>query len=496
MKKIIHILPLLIIVILSSCKKDLTGLNENPNEPTWAEPSYLFKQSLKDGAGSYNSDVNVEQWALMNWNMYIATRGGVTPGDEYLVPSGKDALWSEQYTGALMSAQQTITLCRDSLKYVNLKSAARIWKVFLFHRLTDLWGEIPYSEALKGYSDLNYAPKYNTQKEIYYAMLKELAESVNAFDDNITFDHAENDLIYNGDINLWKRFANALRLRLATHIKYVDTEKYNLEMGSLQNQMLIESNSQSALFPFNMQKKNHLYEADFTGQAVTQNNPSHFFVEKLKNTNDPRISIFLDKAPISAIYTWLDEYKGVPNLVPNNSPVWNSFQNDWTDLSPIGNWFLRAETPGIFISYAEVCFLKAEAALEGQWPGNARDYLEDGIRANIDFYETHGTSEHQLNSIEVESYISSIGTVNLETIITQKWISFAFENGYEAYTEYRRTGFPQFKDNNNQNIDESIFPKRLPYPSNEISLNGENYSRAISRQGADDEFTQLWWDVN
>lgn len=245
-----------------------------------------------------------------------------------------------------------------------------------------------------------------------------------------------------------------------------------------------------------MQKKNHLYEADFTGQAVTQNNPSHFFVEKLKNTNDPRISIFLDKAPISAIYTWLDEYKGVPNLVPNNSPIWGSFQNDWTDISPIGNWFLRAETPGVLISYAEVCFLKAEATLEGQWPGNAKDYLEDGIRANIDFYETHGTSEHQLNSADVENYIASISTTDLETIITQKWISFAFENGYEAYTEYRRTGFPKLKDYNNQNIDNSIFPKRLPYPSNEISLNGENYSRAISRQGADDEFTQLWWDVN
>lgn len=248
MKKLIHIVPLIVILTFSSCKKDLTSLNKNPNESTWTEPSYLFKQSLKDGAGSYNSDVNVEQWALMNWSMYLATRGGITEGDEYLIPSGKDALWSEQYTNALMSVQQTINLCQDSLKYINLKSAARIWKVFLFHRLTDLWGEIPYTEALKGYNDLNYAPKYNTQKEIYYSMLKELAESVDAFDNNITFDHAENDLIYSGDINLWKGFANALRLRLATHIKYVDTEKYNLEISSLQNQILIENNSQSALF--------------------------------------------------------------------------------------------------------------------------------------------------------------------------------------------------------------------------------------------------------
>jgi hypothetical protein len=496
MKYNIYIIIIAFILLFVSCKKKLTEMNTNPNEPTWVEPSLLFKESQKNGAGNYNSDVNVEQWALMNWCMYIAARGGVTAGDEYVVPSGKDAFWEEQFTGGLMNCQETINLCGDSAKYVNLKSAARIWKVFLFHRITDLWGEIPYSEALKGYSDLNFTPKYDTQKKIYYHMIKELKEASASFDNSILFNGAEHDLIFSGNNDGWKRFANSLRLRLATHIKSVDFEKYASELSDLQNVELIENNSQSVLFPFNMDGKNHIYEADFSGQAATQNNPSHFFVEMLKSTNDPRLPIFCKKAPISSIYTWFEEYKGTPNLLPNNDPVWNNFQNDWTDISTIGSWFLRAETPGVFVSYSEVCFLKAEAALEGLWPGDPLDYTHDGIRANINFYKSFGEEEHQIDDALIETYINKVTNGNLETIITQKWISFAFENGYEAYTEYRRTGYPYLKDYHNQDINQNIFPTRMPYPSSESSLNGINYSSSVSRQGADNEFTKLWWDVN
>lgn len=496
MRNIKYILVIISLSILfSACKKDLVGLNENPNDSTTVDPALLFKQSLKDGAGSYNSDVDVEQWSIMNWCMYLATRGGVAVGDEYVVPSGKDALWTEQFSRALMGAQQTINLSSDP-SMVNLNAAAKIWKVFLFHKITDLWGEIPYSEALKGYSDLTYAPKYDTQKEIYYAMLKDLKDAVSGIDQSKAMAFSESDLIYMGNMDHWTRFANSLRLRIATHLKYVDAEKYASEMNDLQNQLLIDGNTQSAIFPFNSEKKNHLYEVVYSQQAATRNNPSHFLTELLSSTNDPRISIFLDVTPRSVIYPWEKKYKGVPNLLENTNTTWSSFQNDWTDISPIGNWFLRDETPGVFIGYSEVCFLKAEAALEGLWSGSADEFLKDGIRANIDFYGYYGEIEHQLNATKVDDYLASIQTIDLETIITQKWISFTFENGYEAYVEYRRTGFPVLTDYDNNPINKSIFPNRLPYPSTENSLNNTHYSEAIARQGTDDEFTKLWWDTN
>lgn len=489
------ILLLSVITLFSACKKDLVSLNENPNEDITVNPAFLFKQSLKDGAGSYNSDVNLEQWSLMNWTMYIATRGGIAASDEYVVPSGKDAFWDEQFSGALIGAQETINLTSDP-SLVNLNAAAKIWKVFLFQRITDLWGELPYSEALKGYSDLKYAPKYDTQKEIYYTMLKDLKDAVSGIDQSKAMSFAENDLIYFGNMDNWARFANSLRLRIATHLKFADPEKYASEISDLQNQLLIENNIQSSIFPFNAEKKNHLYEAVYSQQAATQNNPSHFLVELLKSSNDPRISIFLEIAPYSVIRPWEEKYKGIPNLLENTNEEWSEFEDDWTDVSPIGDWFLRNETPGVFLGYSEVCFLKAEAALDGLWSGSANEFLEDGIRANIDFYESYGGAEYQLNATEVEDYISTIQIVDLETIITQKWISFTFENGYEAYVEYRRTGFPVLTDYDNNPINKSIYPNRLPYPSTENSLNSINYSEAVSRQGADDEFTKLWWDTN
>ncbi len=496
MKKNIFLLLFVLSVFIISCKKNLTELNINPNEVNYVEPALLFKQSLKAGAGSYNSDVNVEQWGLMNWVMFMAAKGGVVAGEEYVVPGSKDAVWNEQYANALMYAQETLNLYADSANYCNKIAAARIWKVFLFHRIVDLWGEIPYSEALKGYSDLKYMPKYDTQKFIYYDMLNELKEAANMIDPTKEFFDASEDLVYKGDVLGWKKFANSLRLRLAVRIKFVDNQKYRQELSDIQNLDLISENSLSATFPFNSDRKNHLFEAFFTNQAGTQNNPSKFFVDMLVNSNDPRISIFLEKTLLHEAMPWIPEYRGVPNLLENNSPEWNNFEENWGDISSIGDWFLRNETPGVFMSFAEVCFLKAEAALDGYFQGDAQSFYEQGVRQNIDFYLKNTNKEYEITQSMIDNYVSALSPVDLENIITQKWITFAFENGYEAYAEYRRTGFPPLKKFDGTDINKNIFPYRFPYPASEITLNGENYAEAVQRQGADNEFTKLWWQEN
>lgn len=493
---IISISFFIIICVLLSCKTNLSELNINPNEPTYTEPGLLFKYSLKEGAGNYNTDVNVEQWGLMNWVMFTASKNGIIPGEEYVIPGNKDGFWNEQYVNALINTQEALNLLADSAQYVNQIAVGNIWKVFLFQRLTDLWGEIPYTEALRAYNELLFMPAYDTQEDIYYSMLlslKEAAENINESED---FYSQDIDLIYQGDILKWKAFANSLRLRLAVRIKYVDPQKYHTVLESLQNNSLFENNSSSALFPFNSEKKNHLYEAYYSGQATVQNNPSKYLTDMLINTNDPRISIFLEKAPLSELFPWYDDYKGVPNLLPSNSPEWDNFEDDWGDISSIGNWFLRNETPGVFMSYSELCFLKAEAALDGYFSGNAQQYYEEGIEANIKFYGEYGNTEHIISQNDIDSYISGIEQVSLRSIITQKWLSFTFENGFEAFSEFRRTGFPEFTDFYNAPIDLSIYPKRLPYPNSEITLNNINYLKALERQGPDNEYTTIWWQTN
>jgi hypothetical protein len=488
------------LILTSSCVKDLADLNVNPNDQTSTNPENLFIYSLKQGVSNYNSDVTLEQWSIMNWNMYLATRGGVEPGKEYIMPSGKDAFWTEQYTQGLANIQQLINNIGNDATAKNKIAAARIWKVFLFHRLTDLWGNIPYSNALGGMNNLNFTPEYDNQKDIYYDMLKELKEAANQFDASLPFFSSNSDLIYNGDINKWKVFANSLRLRLAIRIKYADNAKYQTEINELKNADLITNNSFSALFPYNQFKKNDLYGAYFIAQAVEQNNPSKFLVDLLLNSNDPRKSVYLRTSPLSQSLPWFDKYKGVPNLVPNNSTIWDSFDpyddGSWGDISPIGSWFLRNNTPGVLISYSEVCFLKAEAALDGYWPGNAQSFYEEGVRADMDFKVTYGDTSTHISNTEIDNYINNLQPVSLEEIITQKWILFAFENGYEAYSEYRRTGFPVLKNYDGSPINNSNLPVRLSYPTSEYSYNGQNVANAIANQGADNGSTKIWWDKN
>lgn len=494
MKKTIYI-SFIVLVMVASCTK-ITDMNINPNDPTSTDPNYLFNYALQQGMGNYNSDVNLEQWGLMNWTMFMAARGGVEPGKEYVIPSGKDDFWREQYSQAISNTQVIIEMVDESHpELINLKAAATIWKINCFHRITDLWGFAPYSEAIQGMTDLNYAPAYDSQQEIYTEMLDQLKGAVESFTNEQTFFQSDADLIYRGDMEKWKAFGNSLRLRLATRINKVDPQKYQQVVQELRSEKLMDSNEESALFPFNSVAKNHLYEVMSRGEAIIQNNPSKFMVDLLVNSSDPRTPIFLEKAPLSFLPIY-DDYKGVPNLVLANDPLWDNYNPDgeWGDISRIGNWFLRNETPGVIMSYSELCFLKAEAALNGLWEGSASDFVDEGIRSNMQFYVEHGDSSDTISEAAMNEYIASLGEINLEQIISQKWITFIFENAYEAYSEYRRTGFPVLHNFEGDLIDQDIFPKRMIYPYSEFTLNRDNYNEAVSQQGQDNEFTLVWWN--
>ena len=148
------------------------------------------------------------------------------------------------------------------------------------------------------------------------------------------------------------------------------------------------------------------------------------------------------------------------------------------------------------MSFSELCFLQAEAALHGLWEGSPDEYVTNGIWSNVLFFNEYGDGSDTISDDEVNEYILHLPDTDLEQIITQKWITFIFENGYEAYSEYRRTGFPVLKDYDGDPIDQNLFPKRMIYPYSEYTLNRDNYNEAVSKQGTDNEFTHIWWDVN
>jgi len=473
-----------------ACKKSMDDLNVNPNAPSFVNPDYLFTYSVVKGMGSYITNANVQYWLLMNWNMQFATLGGEQAGREYDSNDGKDALWNELYAQSLMNAREVQKLSSGNPYLINKNSISRIWQVYLFAQITDLFGDIPYSEALQGASQLNFSPAYTRQEQIYTSMINEIKIASANLDPTKAVFPGNSDPIYKGNILKWKKFANSLRLRLAVRMSNVNPTVAQTEIALLQQEDFISNNNENAYFPYSGEIRNPLYDLIQSGQSGGKTYPSKFLIDLLKSSNDPRLKVFAQYTTESIIIG-VPDYEGVPNLVPAGSSIWSNYNTDASDISKIGTWFIRQEAPGVLMTYSEVCFLKAEAALKGWWPGNAQTLYEDGITANMQSYT--GSS---LSGTDISNYISSVAPVSLENIGTQKWISFTFQNAYESYAEYRRTGFPILKDYANTPINSANYPNRLTYPATEINLNSTHYNQAIQNQGPDIAGTKVWWDVN
>jgi len=486
MKSIYIIFPLLALLLMA-CNNLFDEINTSPNDKITADVDELFTYAVVKGMSAYNSDVSLQQWGIATWMMHLAPLGGVEQGKEYTMPSDKDNFWVEQYTNGLQNANEVIYLTKDKPELINKTSIATIWKTFLFLRLTDLWGAIPYSEALKGVNELVLQPIYDTQKDIYTKMLSELSQ-VNEELDNSKPSFQEADPIFKGDVEKWQRFANSLRFRMAIRIKGVNPELAEQTIKELENLPLIENNAQSALFPYNWDFKNPFAEIFQTGQDNGKNHPSKFFVDYLELTNDPRVSIYAEQTLFSQLI-FIPDYNGIPNLESTTSEVWNmQIYKDTAHFSFVSDYFTNVENPGILLTYSEVCFLKAEAALEGWISGAPEEYFAEGVRSEFERLEL------EIDETQITNYLDNLPEVDLELIITQKWVAFAYLNSYEAYADYRRTGYPVLTDYNNNPIDANQIPKRLTYPSSEVSLNYSNYIKAIDEQGPDEPGTLIWWN--
>ena len=208
----------LLVLLLSSCTKNFDLINTDPNDPPFTNPNYLFTEAVLKGSGTFNTGIHTEIWSMMDWTMMVANlEGNMVPGRPYQYGGAwNDELWNEWYTQALAPTNEVMRLTETDPFAINKHSIARIWRVYLFHRITDLWGDVPYSEALKGISSdgtstLN--PVYDTQEAIYTDLLAELKEAVEAFDSEAD-EFGAADPFYNGDLDSWAKFANSLRLRL------------------------------------------------------------------------------------------------------------------------------------------------------------------------------------------------------------------------------------------------------------------------------------------
>ncbi len=424
-----------------------------------------------------------------------------------------DRVWTDFYS--LVATQLDFVDKFTAEKNMKLENAlTKIWRVEAYHRLTDHFGPIIYSE----FGNAKTSVKFDAQKDIYLDFFKILDDALVVLKADQTKKNVfgANDLVYKGDVSLWIKLANSLRLRMAMRIVYVDPTLARTEAEKAITGGVILANNESANIATGVNSLNGLSTATYLEEWRI----STTMHSLLAGYNDPRMRVYMSQA-------WNGGgYKGLRNGLPVNqrdraamTVSYSGVGNRWRPLYT-GAWGeAGTNAPMAVISAAEVAFLRAEGALRGwNMGGTASDFYKSGIRFSLSSMTTATTSE-------IETYINGTSLpiamndpwnsprvadipvayqsggsfeTQLEQIITQKWLAL-FPDGWEAWSERRRTGYPvgyALIESLNPNLTKFQLARRRLFPPIEASSNSEAFKQALTLLGGPDRVdTRLWWDA-
>ena len=374
---------------------------------------------------------------------------------------------------------------------------ARIWRAFIYHRLTDLYGDIPYSQAGKGYIEGILKPAYDSQESVYMDMLAEIEAGISQLGSN---DLGASDLIFQGDIDKWRRFGNSLMLRLAMRLTKADAATAQSWAQKAISGGTMNSNDdiayiQHTLGPAGINKNGHgeVFTADGNMRI------SKVFMEFLQGGNDPRLPILAARRSDGS--TDPADLVGMPNGLTSGA-LEEKYGNESSFYAEPNRTVLGGEdTPMVFQTYAEVEFLKAEAAIRGWHSGDPETHYNNGVKAAMQMLGMLYANASDISDDQVSAYLAATPydpAIGLEMIHTQYWAA-TFLNEYEAFANWRRTGFPVLEPFGGEavypgNETNGQIPRRMIYPSSEESTNPENFAAAVQRQGPNTLTTRVWWD--
>lgn len=487
----------------AACNSDkLTRLNTDPNNPTSAPPQPVF---------TYATRIAMQRWFGSNpTNM----RGPVLTAqqlaqvqypdeDQYLRLNGTvtDASFVNAYSQELKNYQAVINTGKADGQPM-LWGPAQTMRSLIFGYITDVWGDVPYSQALQGdAAEPILQPVYDAQKDIYTGLFKDLAEAVDGMAGPAAPTSAlpgvgNADPIYAGNSTRWRRFANSLRARHAMRLANVDpaTAKAELNAAIAASGGLMASNADNAQMVW---PGDGIYDNPWA--ANNRSRDDHRLSQTLMNQmlpyNDPRVPVYAQ--PTLADPT---KYAGMPNaLTATDAATWSKTSSrpgrvfySTTRFCP-GCTGLNARWPSFIMTYAEVSFILAEAAERGWIAGSAATYYTQGIQASMAQWGV--TDQAAISAYLARPEIAyQGGTAGLRQIALQKWIAL-FTDGVEAWAEWRRTCVPETVVPGPAAVINTV-PRRYEYSIRDIAVNSANVDAAIARQGPDDFTTRMYWDKN
>ncbi|MCM5661373.1 SusD/RagB family nutrient-binding outer membrane lipoprotein [Galbibacter mesophilus] len=382
-------------------------------------------------------------------------------------------------------------------------AVTRIMMSWFYQKMTDIFGDVPYSE-LTGENLIleNPKPVYDSQKSIYMGIMEDLKAQMDAIGNSTTpINGAEGDYVYGGDPQKWKALANTLRLRMAIRSRdafIADGEQAFIDgviNDCLSSTLINESNSgllKRSETPLLLSFLDGGFEDVYWGFAGVGSKFTFTdrYINLLADNNDPRLS------QISTPSVTNGEFKGSPIGSRTQLP-----REDFADPSEMVVGLSTTEiedlAPIKILSAAESYFLQAEAALLG-YGGDANTLYRQGIEASMSFWKVPATDIQTFLSNENIANLSGSVQDQLEMVWNQRWIA-ALMNGYESWSLVRRTDLiPALTDNNSFFVTQpnnGIVPRRLPYSATEIVSNEENVQKAVQQQGPDEMTTNIWWDI-
>ncbi|MGV3538358.1 MAG: SusD/RagB family nutrient-binding outer membrane lipoprotein [Rufibacter sp.] len=451
---------------LGSCD-DLSDMNINPNAPSDASGTQLIANAalaLPELSSSPNGEFMAQ---------YLAETQYVTAS---LYPEGATSFYG-WYTGPLMNLQAVLDnpekLNGNEGPVANQLAVAKILKAYYMWNITDRWGDVPFTEALKGAED--FTPAYDTQESIYNALFVMLREA----NDQIVSGNISNDIVYGGNMTRWKKLGNTIRLLMALRLSKVNPTKGKTEFNAALTDGIMTSNADNLVFKHLKDANNQNY---WYGQVVAQNREwwalTETLVNEMKPVSDPRLPVYGQPARSGGQYTGL-QFGRTTGM-------------NTTNFSLLGTAIYAQDAPVYLVTYAQALFAKAEAAKLGWIAGGdteAEANYKEAVKQSI--IQWTG-SDAGVAAFLARPEIAYTPATAIEKIATQRWVHL-FMHGYEAWAEWRRTGYPD----NLVAPDGKAVPTRLMYTANEALINADNYKAALQRIGGTDGlYGKVWWDVD
>lgn len=531
MKKYISLFLTGMLLAVSACDSKFEEINTDPNRAD----GEIFDPNLILPTVSYNYGNMVTGYtgAILfqsMWSQVLASTstGGsnyYSNGDKYVVSGNTNSyiqsVWNDGYSAASRVNQMQMLAQKKGL--VNLNAVGTIWKVMTLSFVSDIYGDIPYSEALEAEEGIT-RPKYDKQSESYLAMLADLDAAIPMI--STSGDPLTNDVLYGGDLAKWKKLGYSVMLKMAMRLVNVDpatAQSYVQKavaggvFASITDEAVLvsdQTNGYSNSSANALAVKGDVYEVRWSDNLI----------DFLQSSNDPRLSVVSEVPP--AGLTANEDGNVVGNSDPSvqigmpngydlkggstditKAPGYPGSNGTGNDLTPIGKYsrptaiYRNRDSPVFILTYAEVELLLADAATRGySVGGTAASHYAAGVEGALLSIGKFGGRSVSIGDASAFAASNPLNTSSTEgalmMINEQIWATTGvFANFVESWNNWKRTGYPKLTPvNYTGNFSSGMIPRRQLYPSSESTTNPENLANGISNMGGDTWINNVWWD--